>query len=79
LYNIADSSGNCISTGATPISVIFDQNVVYSCASSNPCASSLYIDSITKTSSLEIQKWAKNSNTTIVFSGTGSSVNTCSS
>lgn len=83
LYNIADTSGNCIAAssaggvGSTTTSVLFGQNIAYSCISTNPCSSSLYIDSLIKLTGLKIQKWAKGSTDSISVSGTGTSTNSC--
>lgn len=48
LFNIADASGNCVISGVSTVSLLFGQNALYSCISSNPCASSLYIDQLPK-------------------------------
>ena len=48
LFNIADASGNCLTTGASNVDLLFGQNTVYSCLSANPCSSSLYIDQLAK-------------------------------
>lgn len=48
LYNLADASGNCVTTASSTVDLLFGQNAIYSCISSNPCASSLYIDQIAK-------------------------------
>jgi hypothetical protein len=79
LYQIADSSGNCVNSGSTATSVLFGQNSVYSCVSSNPCSSTLYIDSIIKQTGLLIQKWASGSTSTVSVGGTSSTANSCKS
>lgn len=53
LYSLEDASGNCVTTSAaasasTAVDLLFGQNAIYSCVSSNPCDSSLYIDQIAK-------------------------------
>ena len=78
LSNIADASGNCAVSATSSVPILFGQNEVYSCISSNPCASNLIVDSLAKQSNLKIFKWAKGSNDTVLVGGTGSAVNTCS-
>ena len=79
LYQIADSSGNCVITGSTSTSILFGQNAIYSCVSTNPCSSSLYIDSIIKQTGLQIHKWASESTSSISVGGTSSTANSCKS
>jgi hypothetical protein len=80
LFDIADGTGNCLNTGinGTSTPILFGQNVAYSCATTTPCTSSLYIDSLAKLTSFKISKWAKGSLDTVLVGGTGSTINTCS-
>jgi len=77
-YNIGDSSGSCLTSGSTVNSVNFGQNLIQSCASSSPCGSSLYVDSIVKQTSLTINQYAAQSTSTISVTGTNSTFNSCS-
>lgn len=78
LFNIGDASGNCLTSGSTSYSVNFGQNSIQTCASSSPCGSSLYIDSLIKLTSLTINQYASQSASKISISGTNSSFNSCS-
>jgi hypothetical protein len=78
LFNIGDSSGNCVASGSTPYSVNFGQNSIQTCVSASPCGSSLYIDSLIKQISLTINQYASQSASTISVTGTSASFNSCS-
>ncbi len=69
-YTTAGASGSLV--------ILFGQSASYSCTSPSPCSTSYYIDSLL-TSTITIQKYASKSAAVITVSGTGATLNGCSS